>query len=672
MAELKNTQNIEAARELLKASLEKSKQVGSQIDETGSRLKEINQRLLPLEAEVRQVLIHKTTYARVRNQVDCVIGPTAAVLRVYEAVSELEGTLVSSDPHTDLFDYISVMSRLEEGLKFLSSHCGLAIQWLEDVVELLEGNAGFVNDKCLSNLKKSMRILEQLHEMEGCFRLDGGLLPDALDKLEKELRRLLLLTENTDLVPMESPLMLPESVIQKLQAITKRLKANDRLEKCVSMFVEIRVSIARRRLQALGLDYLDMKVADIDDMQSIENYIQQWGKHLELAVKEIFEHEYKLSKEVFEKMGSDVWMPCFVRIYVESGILSFIRFGNEVTNMKKDPIKLLKLLDVFKVLNNLRLEFNRLFGGAACLGIQNPTRDLIKKVVEDACDIFSELPIQVGSQRRFSPPQDGSVPRLVRFITEYCNQLLGEDYKPTLTEVLTISRKWKQEIFQEGLLSVQFYNIMMEIGLNLDAWSKAYLDTSLSYLFMMNNHCHFSNLRGTKLGDTMGNSWLASHDQYKDYYAALYLKESWGKTLLPLLSRKGLVSVSVSRRETSTDSDSDNKKRLKAFNEAFDESYEKQSKWVISDENLRQKVCRILVEEVVPTYRSYIQGYRALVEQDASAGKYVKHTEKSLESKLSSLFQPKLTKYSTNKHVRLVGKIKNVVTNQFRLTLTAI
>ncbi|XP_062109445.1 exocyst complex component EXO70A1-like [Humulus lupulus] len=668
MAELGNTQNFEAARQLLKASLQKSKQVGTELDETGSRLREINQRLVPLEAEVREVHSHKTTYVRVRNQVDCAIGPTAAILRVYQAVSELEKALISSDPHTDLFAYLSLIRRLGEGLKFLASHSLLAIQWLEDVFELLEG------DERLLNLKNSSRILKQLHGMEESFHMEGGLLSDALDKLENELRKLFLLTESTDLVPMASPLELPVSVIEQLHAIIERLKANDRLEKCVSLFVKIRVSNARRRLQALGLDYLDVKISDSDDMQSVENYIEQWGMHLELALKHIFDHEYRLSKKVFEKIGSDVWMPCFARISIESGIISFLEFGNEVTNMKKEPIKLLKLLDIFKVLNNLRMDFNRLYGSTACMEIQNPTRELVKKVVEDACDIFQELPFQVGSQRRFSPPQDGSVPRLVRFITDYCNQLLGEDYKPALTEVLTINQKWKQEIYQEGLLSIQFYNMMKEIGLNLDSWSKAYSDTSLSYLFMMNNHCHFSNLRGTKLGDMMGDTWLASHDQYKDYYAALYLKESWGKTLLPLVTRKGLVSISVSRREktsTGLDYDADNKRRLKAFNEAFEESYEKQSNWVISDENLRRKVCRILVEEVVPTYRSYIESYRALVEQDASAGKYVKHTEKSLESKLSSLFQPKLAKFSSNKHVRLIGKLKNVVTNQFRFTLTA-
>ena len=41
---------------------------------------------------------------------------------------------------------------------------------------------------------------------------------------------------------------------------------------------------------------------------------------------------------------------------------------------------------------------------------------------------------------------------------------------------------------------------MKEIGLNLNGWSMAYEDISMSYLFMMNNCFYFCNLKGTKLG----------------------------------------------------------------------------------------------------------------------------------------------------------------------------
>ncbi|PQQ01289.1 exocyst complex component EXO70A1 [Prunus yedoensis var. nudiflora] len=191
---------------------------------------------------------------------------------------------------------------------------------------------------------------------------------------------------------------------------------------------------------------------------------------------------------------------------------------------------------------------------------------------------------------------------------------------------------------------------MKEVGLNLDAWSKAYEDISLSYLFMMNNHCHFSQMKGTQLGDIMGDSWLEAHEKYKDYCAALYLRESWGK-LLPILSQKGLISFPFDHQ------DFDNK-LLKAFNEVFDERYKEHSNWVIYDESLRKKVSQLLVQAVVPVYRSYMNKYRVLVEQDASGSKYVKYTAQSLEKMLCSLFQPKIGKYSSTKHIRFIGKLK--------------
>ena len=56
----------------------------------------------------------------------------------------------------------------------------------------------------------------------------------------------------------------------------------------------------------------------------------------------------------------------------------------------------------------------------------------------------------------------------------------------------------------------------------------------------------------------MGDSWLTAHVQYRDFYAALYLRKSWERLLAPL-SQKGLTSLSG---EQSVE-------RLKSFIEAF-------------------------------------------------------------------------------------------------------
>ncbi|CAK9149341.1 unnamed protein product [Ilex paraguariensis] len=674
MAELKGIDNLVAAREVLRSSLEKSRNIAFEIRKSGPKLEMTIQTLPSLEAAIKDIA-RKCDVCSIRTHIDRVVGPAAAVLKVFDAVRELEN-LVSADPCSNLFGYLSNVKRLEEALKFLTDNCQLVILWLEDVEQFLEDKA-VSEDWYILNVKKSLRILQELKATEEHSRFNGGLLNSTFNKLENEFRR--LLAENSFPVSMAStgssladetctdPLLLPLPVICKLQAIIERLTGNNRLEKCISIYVEIRSLNAQTTLQALDLDYLEMSISEFDSVQTIEGYIDQWGKHLEFAVKHLLELEYRLCNDVFQNFGSDVSRDSFAKIAVESGMQNFIRFGSTVTKCKKEAVKLFKLLDIFTALNKLRLDFNRLFGGKACIEIQNQTRDLIKKIVNGASEIFWELSSQVELQRHSSPPSDGSIPRLVSFVTDYCNQLLEDDYRSTLIQVLEIHRGWNHEKYEEGLLSEEVYKIIRALELNLEKWANTYEDSTLSYLFMMNNRWYFcKNLKGTKLGDLLGDSWFRGHEEYVEYYAALYLRESWGK-LPALLSEEGLILFS-SGRAIARDLV---KKRLKAFNEVFDDMYKKQSNWVLSDKGLRWKTCQLVVQIIVPLYKSYMQNYMHLMEQGGSPSKCVKYSAESLENMLSSLFQPKLGKYGSTKCTHLIGKIKDVVYNHFSSTPAA-
>ena len=235
-----------------------------------------------------------------------------------------------------------------------------------------------------------------------------------------------------------------------------------------------------------------------------------------------------------------------------------------------------------------------------------------------------------------------------------------------LTQVLIINRSWKQEKFQERLLTDAILDIFKALEANFETWSKSYEDIPLSYLFAMNTHWHFyKNLKGTKLGELLGEAKLKEHEQYKDYYAAYFLRESWGK-LPSLLSREGLILFSGGRSKARDLV----KQRLKAFNRSFDEMYQKQSTWVISDKELREKLCHSIVQTIVPSYRSYMQNYGPLVEQDASASKYAKYTAQSLENMLGSLFlhKPGRTMSLNIRHSN--GKLNSVMTSMSRSAST--
>ena len=105
-----------------------------------------------------------------------------------------------------------------------------------------------------------------------------------------------------------------------------------------------------------------MLITKFDDVQNTEGYIDQWNKHLVLAMKHLFKFEYRLCNDIFKKIGSNVEMAYFSKIASQSGIFIF-------SNLR--PIKFLKLLDMFGSLNNLKLDFNRLFGVEDCIEIQN-------------------------------------------------------------------------------------------------------------------------------------------------------------------------------------------------------------------------------------------------------------------------------------------------------------
>ncbi|PUZ59277.1 hypothetical protein GQ55_4G028100 [Panicum hallii var. hallii] len=626
-----------AARQALRAGVDRSRALGRALARDAARVEGIRARLPAMEASARPIRAPPEALAAAGRDIDRALGPAAAVLKVFDAVHGLEAALLARGSLAgDLPGYLAVLAQLEAALRLLADNCGLAAQWLADIVAYL-GERDLADPRFVADLTEQLERLKKDHSAG----LDAGLLAAALGILEAEFRRLLaehsapLAMKEPDSSSLASvvPSRIPASVVHKLSLILDRLAANGRLDRCSAAYADARGDTVGASLRALGLDYLK---ETSEDAQALSPSVERWGRHLEFAVHHLLEAERKLCVAVFERRP-EAMPSCFAEIAARAGILDFLKFGRALADTRKDPIKLLRLLDVFDSLNKLRLDFNRLFGGKACAEIQSRTRELVKVVVDGSVEIFEELLVQVELQRNMPPPVDGGVPRLVSFVAKYCNQLLVEPYRSVLTQVITIHRSWRKEAFDDKMLVDAVLNIVRTLEINFETWSKAYGDTTLSCLFMMNIHWHFfKHLKGTKLGELLGDAWLREHEQYKDYFSAVFLRESWG-TLAPLLSREGLIMFSKGQA-TARDLV---KQRLKSFNANFDEMFQKQSTWVISDRDLQQKTCHLVVQAIVPVYRSFMQNYGPLVEQDISSSKYVKYSAEDLDKMLNTLFLPK-------------------------------
>ncbi|KAK4756476.1 hypothetical protein SAY87_006603 [Trapa incisa] len=529
-------QTLAAARDVLRSGIENSRSIGIELERASSRLGEMARRLSIRPPRISPSWRCYSALA-VEDRVSCGIQPAAAALKALKTVRGLEVRVASASGSGDLTAYLSLVKSLEQALKFLENNSRLAIQWLQGVAEFLEEN-GLASDRLVSNVKRSLIILRWLERAGERSHLNGGAMDAAFVKMEDEFERLLE-AKFAPLGPESSDgyeNIHNEAAIMLLQALVERLSSNRRLEKCLNTYAAVRSRKAISSLQPLDLNYLNEPLEeeeedDDNNQTSVEARIRRWSEDLKFAVKGVLRHEHKLCVRVFEGQPTAVATGCFVEVANRSGISQFIRFGRKVTEGRKSPGKLLSLLEVFSALDDLRPEFTVLFGGVAgatCEKIQAQTRELVKRVVEGSWDIFWELSYQVELRRSSPPPSDGSIPRLVSFVTDYCNLLLEETYRPTLIKTMEIYLSWKRESYHPELLANQIYSILKEVELNLDVWAKGYGPDNrpLSWLFMMNNHGHFGSLRGSKLGDMMGESWVAAHEQYRDYYGALYANDT--------------------------------------------------------------------------------------------------------------------------------------------------
>ncbi|KAE8658706.1 O-fucosyltransferase family protein [Hibiscus syriacus] len=482
MAEVqKSIDNLLSYRNLLEASVDNSTALALALEQTGPRIAELDKRLALLEVAVRPGGSKDCSFAAVRDHIGLALGPAVAVLKILDSIRELEKSLLSdSGQDSDIFSYILTIRQFEEAK---SSSLATAT-WRSNEELLATGEQAHRNGKLL------------------CAELPGP-------------------------------------ILRKLLAIVEKQNGSNRIKNCISIFLEVRSLNARKSMQAIDLDYLEKVIKENDDVRDMESCIHEWSKHMEFIVKYVLENEHRLCKEVFGSLASGIWTGCFEKIAVESGILSFVWFGMNIAESKKD---------------------------------------LVTKVVNGASEIFWELPLQVELERRSSPPSDRCIPRLVSFVTDYCNRLLDDN--------------------------------------------ETNFDPSLENL------------------------------------SSSLLERDLGK-ILSRLCQDIPVSSTISNSP---------KKRLKAFNEAFDDMYKKQLNWVIIDESSRDKMHKLVVQTLVTAYASYLQKYSLVVEHSD-----VFYMVQSLENMLSTVLKPKQVKYTSSSTIgsHFTVKQKNAAIDQFGFTLTA-
>lgn len=349
---------------------------------------------------------------------------------------------------------------------------------------------------------------------------------------------------------------------------------------------------------------------DIDEMEweSLETSISLWIQHLEVAVKSVLVSEKTLSNRVLSNIqqGIMIWPECFIKI-ADKIMAVFFRFGEGVARSNREPQKLFKLLDMFEALETLEPEFTQVFDGESGTDICTRFRELEKLLVHASTRVFWEFGLQIeGNHDGLPPPQDGSVPKLVRYAINYLKNLTVDSYSSPMAKVLKIEHLWKGGILSnaendQDLLKDAISNVMEAIQRNIESKKLRYKDKVLAHIFSMNTYWYiYMRTRNTELGKVLGDSYMKKrYRSVAEESAYLYQKQAWGG-LVRLLERE------EGRRESN---------RMEAFLAGFDEMYERHrsSYKIVSDADLREQMKDAAIRLVVPVYTEFLDTHSTLL-----------------------------------------------------------
>lgn len=368
----------------------------------------------------------------------------------------------------------------------------------------------------------------------------------------------------------------------------------------------------------LSPDYLRTYTQEeIDEMEweSLETAIALWIQHFKLAVKTVLVSEKKLCNEVLGGlMEGLLWPECFVKI-ADKIMAVFFRFGEGVTRSSKEPQKLFKLLDMLDSLEKLKPEFSEVFNSESGADICSRFRELIKLLIHASSKVYWEFGLQIeGNSDGFPPPQDGSVPKVVRYAINYLKYLATAEYSAPMAKVLQTEQIWKMGILskpenEENLFKDAIINVMEALQRNIESKRYRYRDKVLTHVFAMNTYWYiYMRTRNTELGRLLGDQYMKK--KYKavaEESAYLYQKQAWSP-LVRFLEKEDLKAKSKEEIGSLV------REKVEAFSRGLEEILNMHKRvYSIPDVDLREQIREATVKLVVVPYTEFLNSFSAVL-----------------------------------------------------------
>ncbi|KAK4481556.1 hypothetical protein RD792_012457 [Penstemon davidsonii] len=653
--------NLQVACSHLKSLLKTSVHMEANYETIDENLYEIQENLNMASRRVAPLQSLSIATKALDTRINRAISPALSLLDCFKLFESLQSKLLkiasrllnekrSIKRLKKLIKYVDCVDKVKESINLIGEESEPAIQKLQEVVEFLSRTKA-TDYYRTQRLRETLVTLRAVYEAElDSMRFDGLLdeallnLQDEYEGLLKKLRHQVNVGEGGD--TDESEMVLGSDLeIEVLKRISETLAANDCLDICIDIFVKVRYRRAAKALMRLNPDYLKTYTPEeIDEMEweNLETAISFWIQHFELAVKKVFVSEKNLSKQVLGNIMEEgtliIWPECFIKT-ADKIMAVFFRFGEGIARSNKEPQKLFKLLDMFDSLEKLKPKFSEIFDGESGADICSRFRELEKLLVHSSSRVFWEFGLQIEgniNQDGLSPsPQNGSVPKLVRYAINYLKNLSTDSYSSPMAQVLTTEQLWKSGILSnppkndQDLLKEAISNVMEAIERNIESKKTWYKDKVLAQIFGMNTYWYiYMRTRNTDLAKLLGDPYMKKRYRHvAEESAYLYQKLAWG-SLVKLLDKEEI--------KRGNNKEGIVRGKMEAFMFGFDEMCQRHMSnyKIVSEADLREQMKDSTVKLVVPVYTEFFNTYLSVLMQVKSYP-----SPESIEGLLRQIFE---------------------------------
>ncbi|KAF9675309.1 hypothetical protein SADUNF_Sadunf09G0018600 [Salix dunnii] len=405
------------------------------------------------------------------------------------------------------------------------------------------------------------------------------------------------------------------AAMEDLKAIAECMIGAGYGKECVKIFKIIRKSIVDEALYHLMNFESRLSSAQIQkmDWEVLEVKIKTWLNAVKVAVKTLFYGERVLCDKVFSSSPS-MKESCFADITRE-GALSLFVFPENVAKCKKAPERIFRTLDLYEAIADLWTEIEPIFDLESTSTIRQQAINSLIKLGEAALAMLTEFETAISKFNSKAAVPGGGIHPLTRYVMNYITFLI--DYSGVLTDILvdwplTVPSYLPEAFFGSPMsadgtstsaISIRLAWLILVMLCKLDGNAEIYKDVALSYLFLANNLQYVVNkVQKSNLKLLLGDEWIEKHEAKVRQYASNYERMGWNKVFaaLPDANDNQMTTPQVTEC-------------FKRFNSSFEDAYNKQATWVVSDSKLRDHLKVSVASKIVPVYREFYGKYRQVV-----------------------------------------------------------